>query len=73
MLENESEPASNPGQLKGQVLRVLEAALTPSEADPSRVSLVAALYVLNEEDKASGGVNLTDDDADELDALLNGL
>jgi hypothetical protein len=40
--------------LEAPALRVLQEALDPQESDPSRVQLVAALYVLDD----AGGIDL---------------
>jgi hypothetical protein len=55
-------------------LEVLRRALEPGEADPSRVSLVAALYVLGPgEAPVSGGIDVGESEERELDSLLSHL
>ena len=57
-------------ELEAPALRVLQRALDPQESDPSRVSLVAALYVLGPGGAAPvGGIDL--EGADELLAHLD--
>lgn len=72
--------------LEAQALRVLEKALAPSEDDPSRVSLVAALFVLRRRGDSpngadptagasprAGGIDLEGTDEARLDDLLGHL
>lgn len=69
--------------LSALALDVLERALDPQEGDPSRVALVAALYVLDgrggeherdaNERGSSGGIGLDDSDGEALDNLLQHL
>ncbi len=55
-------------------LGVLRRALEPGEADPSRVQLVAALYVLGPGGAApSGGIDVGEGAEEELDSLLSHL
>jgi hypothetical protein len=55
-------------------LGVLRRALEPGEDDPSRVQLVAALYVLGPGGAApSGGIDVGEGAEEELDSLLSHL
>ncbi|WP_251930803.1 hypothetical protein [Salinibacter ruber] len=55
-------------------LEVLRRALEPGEADPSQVSLVAALYVLGPGGAVpSGGIDVGEGAEEELDSLLSHL